>query len=51
MMLVTEGESTGDNAKLQIWEGPLKSKGTLWYLKLVDGHALQSADLGKAPAP
>ncbi|EUC39503.1 hypothetical protein COCMIDRAFT_10404 [Bipolaris oryzae ATCC 44560] len=51
MMLVTEGEKTIDNVNLQIWKGTVGSLGTWWYLKLVDGQTLQSADLGKAPAP
>jgi hypothetical protein len=50
MMLVTEGETTSDNAKLQIWKGTLGSKGTWWYLEVVN-HQLQSASPGKAPAP
>lgn len=49
MMLVTEGESTADNAKLQIWKGTLGSKGTWWYLEAVNSE-LQSAYLGKASA-
>ena len=50
MLLVTEGESTADNAKLQIWEGPIGSKDAWWYLEAVDGD-LQSAHLGVAPRP
>jgi hypothetical protein len=50
MRLVTEGESTADNAKLQIWKGGLEAKGTWWYLEAVNGE-LQSASLGKAPKP
>jgi hypothetical protein len=51
MRHVTVGESTADNAKLQIWEGDLGAKGTWWYLELMSSGELQSASLGKAPAP
>ena len=50
MRLVTEDEVTQENAKLLIWQGGVESKGTWWYLEAVDGE-LQSASLGKAPAP
>jgi len=51
MMLVTEGESTADDAKLQIWQGQLGSKGCWWYLELATADNIQSADLGQAPKP
>ncbi|KNG47552.1 agglutinin ssa-like protein [Stemphylium lycopersici] len=51
MMLVTEGEGLADGTRLQIWKGKPESKGTWWYLELVDGMALQSADIGKAGKP
>ncbi|KAM0701766.1 hypothetical protein Q7P35_010675 [Cladosporium inversicolor] len=49
MMLVTEGSGVADNTKLQIWKGPIGEKSCWWYLELVDGYQMQSADLGKAP--
>ncbi|KAM0690443.1 hypothetical protein Q7P36_009210 [Cladosporium allicinum] len=51
MRLVTQGEATAENSKLQIWKGELGSKGTWWFLELMSSGELQSASLGKAPAP
>lgn len=52
MMLVTHGEATADESYIQIWQGQAASKGTWWYLELVEGALpLQSADLGKAANP
>ncbi|RAR07298.1 agglutinin ssa-like protein [Stemphylium lycopersici] len=51
MMLVTHGEGLADDSKIQIWKGKPESKGTWWYLELIDGMALQSADIGKAAEP
>jgi hypothetical protein len=51
MRLVTEGESTADNAKLQIWKGPVGAKGTWWYLEAVAPSELLCANVGAAPKP
>lgn len=51
MMVVTHGEETADETVIQLWQGNQGSKGTWWYLELVDGTALQSADIGKANKP
>lgn len=48
MMLVTEGGGTADNAKLQIWKGPIEDPACWWYLELADGLSIPSPDLGKA---
>lgn len=50
MMLVTVDQKTADDSRLQIWKGTVADQGTWWYLKLVDGIELQSADLDKALA-
>jgi hypothetical protein len=50
MMLVTNGEATANESYIQIWKGQAGSKGTWWYLELVD-DTLQSANLGKADKP